>query len=302
MTSLLTVIDETPAVPSALPDCSLCSDPSRACFVRHGFQIHECRSCGHRFTQPAKESSHVGSVYDDDYFFGGGAGYRNYLDEGALLRAHGRRYGKLLKKHGADGRLLDVGAAAGFILQGLCDTGFDGEGIEPNASMVRHARDQLKLDVNADSLESFEGSSRFDVVTMIQVVGHFIDPMASVNKVAVLLQSGGLCLVETWDVASWPARLFGANWHEYSPPSVLQWFSKRSLHRLFADCGFEVVRSGHPSKWINAAHATSLIRHKLSDSRLATLVKKGLNCVPGSLNLPYPADDVFWTLFRRVEL
>ena len=75
------------------------------------------------------EANHTQTVYGDDYFNSGGAGYPDYLGESKLLRAHGKRYANLLKRYIDTGTMLDVGAAAGFILQGFIDCGWKGCGI-----------------------------------------------------------------------------------------------------------------------------------------------------------------------------
>lgn len=293
-------ITPTHSIESVLADsCPLCRRASVPQFEKHGYWIRECLGCGHRFAISDAPDQHVQQVYGDDYFFSGGAGYDDYLSEAGLLVPHGRRYGRLLKRHGAGSSLLDVGAAAGLILDGLVKEGFEGCGVEPNETMARFAQTELRLDVTASAFEDFETDKQFDVVTVIQVMGHFIDPVAAVQKLHELVRPGGLCLVETWDAGSWPARLLGPNWHEYSPPSVLQWFSRGSLKQLFERCQFEEVTTGRPQKWINAGHVCSLIDHKLPRTVWANVVRSGLACMPASLNLPYPSDDLFWTLFRR---
>ena len=79
-----------------------------------------------RVSQGAKCTSP--RVYRDDYFNGGGAGYSDYASEAEMLRGRGRDYGFKLARHARPGRMLDVGAAAGFILQGFVDQGWSGIG------------------------------------------------------------------------------------------------------------------------------------------------------------------------------
>ena len=85
-------------------------------------------------------ADHVRNVYGDHYFTGGGAGYPDYLADGELLRERGRGYARLIAGATTPGRVLDIGAAAGFVLQGLCDEGWRGAGIEPNAAFWEKAR------------------------------------------------------------------------------------------------------------------------------------------------------------------
>lgn len=281
------------------PACEI-AQPSRKLFQKSGIWIEECAGCGHRFAQAPDAALHVAAVYGDDYFNGGGAGYSNYISESRLLEAHGRRYGKLLKKFAAPGRLLDVGAAAGFILKGLRAEGWEGVGVEPNASMARHAREQLGINVVAAPFEDFAADEPFDAITVIQVMAHFVEPRVAVEHLFDLLKPGGIVIVETWNVRSWSARIFGSGWHEYSPPSVLQWWSPQTLGALFSKCGFEPVATGRPQKWIEIGHAKSLIRHKADEGSLAAkLIGTGLAVVPDRMQVPYPSEDLFWAVYRK---
>ena len=76
--------------------CILCHSPTRRALQKHGFWIVECTRCRHRSTEFQPKDDHVASVYGDQYFEGGGAGYTNYFEEGDLLRERGRKYGSLL--------------------------------------------------------------------------------------------------------------------------------------------------------------------------------------------------------------
>lgn len=305
MTTAIELLDPQPVTLNLRPACPLCDGTTAVAFHKEGYPIWECSGCSHRFALPPEPDSHVAAVYGDDYFHGGGAGYSDYLSESALLRAHGGRYAKILSRHAKQpGTLLDVGAAAGFVLQGFCDHGWCGEGVEPNEAMARHAREQLKLPVTASSLEDFlpTMSDTFDVVSMIQVMAHFVDPNVAVQRVGELVRPGGLCLVETWNVRSWTARLFGQQWHEYSPPSVLHWFSPTTLRRLFELHGFRQVDQGRPGKWLNVGHAKSLLRHKLSNKVVRTGMELTVGLVPDRWHVPYPSEDLFWGLFQKVSL
>jgi SAM-dependent methyltransferase len=241
---------------------------------------------------------HLTTVYGDSYFTEGGAGYANYLAEADLLIAHGRRYGRMLKQHTQPGRVLDVGAAAGFILKGLTEEGWSGDGVEPNPRMAAHARSTYNLNVQPGSLETVEALNQYDLVSMVQVVAHFYDLKRAFTAANRALKAGGWCLVETWDKDSLPAQLLGENWHEYSPPSVLHWFSRPTLTRLAGQHGFQPVATGRPQKWLQGHHAKSLVRYKLEGGPLKFAAPL-LNVVPDKLPIPYPTLDIFWMLFRK---
>jgi SAM-dependent methyltransferase len=278
--------------------CPVCQGPSRHRLTKDGYRIRRCSDCGHGFVENALPADHVERVYGDDYFVGGGAGYADYLSEARILREQGRWYARLLGPHREPGTVLDVGCAAGFRLQGLLDAGWRGRGLEPNPGMAEHAR-RLGLDVVTGTLEEHRSERRFDLVCLIQVAAHFVEPRRAFARAAELTEPGGMWLVETWDAASWTARCFGRHWHEYSPPSVLHWFTVSSLERLAAGSGMRPLGRGRPSKWIGAGHAKSLLRHKLAGSAAGRLAGRLLSVVPDRLSIPYPADDLFWELFEK---
>jgi len=271
--------------------CPLCNSSSEFVFVAKGVDVLDCTSCGHRFAGIRADEGHVATVYADAYFTGGGAGYTDYAAESGILRKRGRDYAAKIAAHSRPGRMLDVGAAAGYILEGFQDAGWLGVGLEPNAAMSALGRER-QLDIRNRSLESFTSDERFDLVTMIQVAAHFYDPRAAFEKAHSLLKPGGLLLIETWDRSSISARIFGMNWHEYSPPSVLNWWTKDGLDRFLSHQGFTRIDGGRPSKKISGGHVRSLLKYRLGDNLL-------LKLIPERINFPYPSEDLFWALYKK---
>lgn len=277
--------------------CPLCSSDARIVFEAKGFPVRDCSGCAHRFAEVSTGEDYAEKIYDDAYFNGGGAGYDDYLADGEMLRARGRDYARILAKYTeAAGSMLDVGAAAGFILQGFVDENWRGRGIEPNASMAKYARETFGLNVSCGDLETFQTAVRFDLISMIQVAAHFHSPRKAFSTAADLLKPNGLLLIETWNFKSLTARAFGRNWHEYSPPSVLQWFSPETLREFLRRFNFEQIARGRPSKKISGAHAKSLLKYRLGEkSPFNPLLK----IIPDRVNFPYPAEDLFWAIYRK---
>jgi 2-polyprenyl-3-methyl-5-hydroxy-6-metoxy-1,4-benzoquinol methylase len=281
------------------PQCPLCHERSDVRFRKNGYSIRKCRACKHEFTFIASRESHVASVYGDDYFFGGEGGYEDYLDFGPGLRARGARYARRLERYVEKGKVLDVGAAAGFLLSGFLDRGWTGVGIEPNARMAAHGTDELGVDVRPVSLEDFQTEEVFDAVILVQVVGHFVSPEKAVRQIIDLICPGGVCLIETWNRESLSARIFGQRWHEYNPPSVLQWYSVSGLTDWLSRYGLERLGWAHTFKKIPVASAKSLLRYHTRNSGLMSALTGPVMLLPDRLNLLYPGDDLFWVIFRK---
>jgi hypothetical protein len=95
------------------------------------------------------------------------------------------------------------------------------------------------------------------------------------------------------------ARVLGRHWHEYSPPTVLHWFSLDGLLRLLEPRGFALVDHGRPPRRVMGEHAKSLLRYKAQESRFGRLASMLARPIPDNLSIPYPADDLMWAVFRK---
>ena len=148
--------------------CPFCFGSTSEAFEKNGYAIRECVNCEYRFCNHQIESDHVEKVYDDSYFSGEGDGYDDYLAEEAMLVRQGEKYAAILarlakslslnlkggrqrprypgepngfgtgcKSHSTETQqtILDIGAAAGFLLKGFENSGWKGIGIEPNSAM-----------------------------------------------------------------------------------------------------------------------------------------------------------------------
>jgi hypothetical protein len=281
--------------------CKECKDNRRIekKFEIDGYAILDCTQCGHRFAELVSDSAHVEVVYGDHYFEGGGAGYSDYLSTGDMLVRRGKYYSKILEKYTAPATMLDVGAAAGFLLKGFTESGWTGTGIEPNPKMVQYGQENLGLEMYATPMEDFETDRLFHLISIIQVLPHLYDLDAGLEKLASLTAPNGYWLIETWNKSSATAWLFGKHWHEYSPPSVLHWFSPDSLCFLLGQYGMEMVARGRPSKKISGQHAKSLIDYKVKDKPLLKSIFSISSIIPDQWEIPYPAEDLFWILLRK---
>ena len=293
--------------------CPLCDRPATIAFEKPPFTVCNCEPCAYRFCNSPDKENNIDEVYGDDYFTAGGGGYDDYLSKKDDLIHQGKKYAAVLERYRktANRKILDVGCAAGFLLKGLQDEGWDGVGVDPNHSMVDHGVQEFRLDLRHQSIEEFsrsgrsggreKGSPQVDAAVMVQILPHLTDPVSAINAVRSMLNEQGLLLIETWNWQSLTARAFNKTWHEYNPPSVRHWFSKSGLRKLLNGNGFEVIDQGRPIKWISIGNGVSLIRHSLRDSALGKVVTLPLALIPKRLKAPYFLDDVFWMLARKRE-
>jgi len=277
-----------------------CEETKKLLFTKEHYPILECTQCGHRFTEISDKENHLSKVYGDEYFFGGKDGYPNYLNKKDLLYEQGLTYARLISKYTTPGKVLDIGCAAGYILKGFEQSGWDCHGIEPNDTMASYGREKLRLNIKTGSIETFESSKKFDLVNLIQVIGHVYDVDKTLENVTRILKPDGLVLIESWNRNSIAAQLLGKQWHEYSPPSVVHWYSDKTLKLLFNYYGFEIVAKGHPIKKISLEHAFSFLEGKSSNA-IVKNASRLLNRFLKRYAVINPFFDVKWYVFRKVS-
>jgi 2-polyprenyl-3-methyl-5-hydroxy-6-metoxy-1,4-benzoquinol methylase len=195
-------------------------------------RVARCRRCAMVYRNPRETDERVLSAYavleDRDYL-----AERECRGMNALLSL------KAVKRHVGGGRLLEIGCSTGFFLN-AARLEFDCVGVEPSAWATRIARERFGLDVRTGQIETFEAPPEtFDVVAMIDVIEHVLEPRVVARRAATLLRPGGVCYLVTPDVASLSARLLGRYWWGLRP-AHLAYFSPTTLTRLLHEVGLAV--------------------------------------------------------------
>ena len=196
------------------------------------FQVLRCRACTHAYCFPIPDNiaGHYREVVDEEYLRHEAS---RTLSAEAVLRIVGAG--------GPARRLLDVGCATGDLLVAAERLGFEAEGLELSDWSAGIARAR-GLEVHQEGLEALaQRSPRFyDLVTLMGVIEHFASPRAELAHVSRLLAPGGVLAIWTGDVDSVLSRILGRRWW-YWQGQHIQYFTHRSLIRLVAEAGLEVV-------------------------------------------------------------
>lgn len=233
--------------------CNLCGADDSHCLQSECLEgvgvLHlvRCRCCGLVYVTPRLTEELIQQLYEQDYFqTGNGArrGYRDYIADQEYLVETFRRRMPLIDRYAfTQGRLLDVGCAAGFFLQVSYTHGWEVYGVEPASCVADYARSHLGLDVFGGTLrEAGFPSGYFDVVTMWDVLEHMTDPRAELLEVHRVLGREGLLVLETQNITSWAPRLFGKRWVHYGNDLHLFHFSPATISRVLAETGFDLLK------------------------------------------------------------
>lgn len=224
-------------------DCPLCGSGDHArIFEKAGYTFVRCRSCALVFANPQVDQSRVVERYRGMH---SAELWADVLLSGPQLELDGRKFAAILDElepYRGAGRLLDVGCSIGLFLDLARGRGWNGTGIEFGERALRHARDELGLEVLDVPIDEagFDESS-FDVVTILSVLEHTTDPRALVREIARVLRPGGALYVITPNVESLACRVLHERAATFDGRNHLVYFSPRTLTDLLAREGFEAV-------------------------------------------------------------
>lgn len=137
------------------------------------------------------------------------------------------------------GKLLDIGCGDGYFMLGMQQRGWEVHGIELNEKVAAYARDQLGLDVRAGAEHELDWGGSYDCITLLGVLEDVDDPIACLTRCFEHLNDGGLLVVQTHNIGSWEARLFGPHWFNIEAPRHVWHFSPVTLERLLNNNRFK---------------------------------------------------------------
>jgi len=148
------------------------------------------------------------------------------------------------------GRLLDVGASSGILIEEALKMGYQAEGIEPSDWLVDQAK-RRNLPVHHGILPHPSVNGPFDIATLVDVLEHVSDPMGLLRETKKLLSPKGIIFVVTPNVSSLAARLFGKRWWHFRIAHI-GYFNKSNLDYALSQAGFTKKKVFHPSWYFPA--------------------------------------------------
>lgn len=141
------------------------------------------------------------------------------------------------------GRVVEVGAYSGLLLEHFRRAGWSVLGIEPDGRGVDYAHRRFGIDVRQGTLQSVAvDPASIDAVLMLHVIEHVDDPAADVAAVARMLRPGGVFVVETPTYDSLAFKLLGRRERSLACEGHIYFYTEQTLVALLRQAGFEPLR------------------------------------------------------------
>ncbi len=230
----------------ASPQCPNCdSHDVQIKFNVNRYKIYLCKTCRGGFTFPKPDGLEVREIYREDYL-------KNYMQ----TPSHGEEYSDwrfdclsdLLEKSGysdlslGQRSVFDIGCGTGYFLSRFKENAWETAGLDVSLQMAEYARNEFGLNVAVGDFMDLEiPKNSLDLVTMIHVIEHFIDPNRAMLKTRDILKPEGLFFLETpnWDGVG--AIFQRERWSGLIPPEHLNYFGPSSMRVLAERNGFQIL-------------------------------------------------------------
>lgn len=220
-------------------NCIICkSDNSDHLFEKNSFRIVKCRGCGLVYVNPRLKFEALEEMYNNneissiDYYLQNRKNDEKTFD----IRL------KAIEKYKKPGKLLDVGAGIGVLLNQAKKRGWDPYGIDIKRDSINFAKNQYSVNVDVATLESagFENNF-FDAIVMNDLIEHVPNPITTLKIANKLLKSDGLIFLSTPNIESLMAKIFGTRWLHLKPNEHIYYFSPTTMNLILEEAGFKMI-------------------------------------------------------------
>lgn len=181
-----------------------------------GGTLYECNDCHLAFRFPVRNRDE----YLDLYKSAPEGAYHNIAlrHDQILVRD------AILQRKTAGGAILDIGYFNGALLNSL-GNGFDKFGIEASEAACVVCRG-ANVHIVAESAEQLSAVDRkFDVICLVDVVEHLVNPLELVKTAITKLNDGGHLIISTGNASSFAWKLFGGRYWYCSFPEHISFIS-----------------------------------------------------------------------------
>lgn len=243
-------------------------------------KIWICRNGGLIFQEPSFSKNELVEAYSDSK----DERYFEQFEQRKNLFV--RSLARIEKYKNSPGRLLDVGSGPGLFVWVAKQAGWEASGLDPSRWAVKEAKKRFGVKVRQGAFEDFKARPEsFEVITMWNVLEHFIDPVKALLRARQFLKKDGILALTTININSWFAKLLGRYW-PWLIRVHLWYFTPETLKRMLEKTGYRVEWLGGQTRWFSLPYLVS------------RLTSKSFSWLP-EVTLPAPTGDIIFVIARK---
>lgn len=222
------------------------------------FQFVKCAQCGLLRQNPRLDWPDLLTYYPDDF-----PSHRQQVSEiPSKLKRLNKRYGlwkrvRFINQYKSSGNWLDVGCGTGRLLQEaqLWDQ-WKLFGLEPISRLAEYTKTKLNIPTYPISFEDFqEDGTRFDIITMWDVLEHLPSPASGIRKVTRLLNQDGYFIFTIPNLNSIWRKIFKQSWIGYELPRHFYLYPPGVLNQMLEESGLQIINQ----RCIAGGHGTLML-------------------------------------------
>jgi SAM-dependent methyltransferase len=190
------------------------------------------------------------------------------------------------------GRLLDIGAGSGMLVEQAIKMGYHAEGVEPSIWLQKQAT-ELGLPIYQGTFPHPDLSPPYDLITLVDILEHVPDPLQVLCNVREALAADGIGLVITPDVNSLMARFFGFKWWHFRVAHI-GYFNRSNLMLALEKSDLVPVKVARPGWYFSADYLAERL-----NNYLPKFIHFSSSPFLRKLTIPINLKDSLMILFQR---
>jgi SAM-dependent methyltransferase len=224
--------------------CEVCgASEFRPVGDKDGHHVVRCTTCALERIDPQPTDETLAQIYGEHYYDAWGLHTDAQLVVEQMKRSTFRRVIRGLG-NGATGKLLDCGAATGFLMGEARELGYEPFGVELSEFGAKKIAERFgpehAFQGQLEDAPFADGS--FQAITMCDFLEHVRDPASVLRRANTLLRPGGRIALTVPHVGSLSQRTMGMRWTNYKVEH-LYYFTKKNLEQLLEKMGFRSYRA-----------------------------------------------------------
>lgn len=150
---------------------------------------------------------------------------------------HFTQYEEFVEKYKIEGRHLDVGCGAGHIIYLISAKGMKSEGLEISKKLVNALKEKFR--VHCSEIKSL--NKEYELITLSHVLEHVEEVVGFARELNKHTRKNGYVILSVPYLNGIIPRVLRTKWYGLGHGQHLNFFSKKSIKKLFEDSGFEIL-------------------------------------------------------------